>query len=145
MSSHFYVEVRTESLALESFELTIVGIAIKNKGIFRPKAFVINPKKKLPNKAPMHKHETTHEAFSIVILPDANGESSEVSKIMEGEHHPIFTPYPINKRLTVRKSIKFSKVILCLFLFCNNYPLPHQSTDVSNLGSASFLFLPSNN
>lgn len=54
MSSHFYVEVKTESLALESFELTIVGIAIKNKGIFRPKAFVINPKKKLPNKAPIH-------------------------------------------------------------------------------------------
>lgn len=33
--------------------------------------------------------EATHEASAIVILPDVNGESSEVSKIMLGLHQPV--------------------------------------------------------
>lgn len=61
----------------------------------------MNPNKKLPNKAPSGTNEATNEASSIVILPVANGELSDVSKLMLGLAQPAVIPNPIGSIFTV--------------------------------------------
>lgn len=78
-------------------------------GNFRPKAFVMNPKKTLPIKPPTHRIDAAHEASSIVILPDGNGVLSEVSKIIFGDDHPAVTPCPIKSKFTIRSYRFFQK------------------------------------
>lgn len=61
-------------------------------GIFLPYALVTKPKNKFPITPPTHKSDATQEASSIVIEPDGNGLSSDVSNRIFGELHPAVTP-----------------------------------------------------
>lgn len=72
--------------------LTIAGIDVKIMGFFRPNIFAMKPQKMLPIKPPTDKSDAIHEASSIVILPDDNGESSDISKMMLGIIQPPIIP-----------------------------------------------------
>lgn len=65
---------------------------MRHRGIFRPNALVINPKKIFPIKPPMHNSDATHDASSIVIGPDGNGVSFVINKIVLADGHPQVTP-----------------------------------------------------
>lgn len=62
------------------------------KGIFRPNLAVMNPKNIFPMRPPKQMSEAIQLACSIVIFPDGNGESFDVSKAMLGLAHPHVTP-----------------------------------------------------
>lgn len=81
--------------------LTIIGIDKKNKGHLRPRVLVVNPKNISPMKPPIGRSAANHEASSIVILPDGNNVSSDVSRGMLGVIQPIFTPKRVVKMETV--------------------------------------------
>lgn len=72
--------------------LTIVGTAIDISGNFRPNFDVIYPKMMLPINPPTHSKLAIHEASSIVIGPDGNGDSSDVRIRILGDDHPDVTP-----------------------------------------------------
>lgn len=80
--------------------LTIDGIEVRINGNFRPKALLINPKKMLPTKPPMHINEAIHEASSMEIRPDSKGESLDVSKATLGLLHPPHIPCVIINKST---------------------------------------------
>lgn len=69
--------------------LTIDGIVITTRGNFRPKADVMKPKNTLPIRPPNGQSEAIHVASTMVILPDGNGLSSDVNRIIDGEHQPV--------------------------------------------------------
>lgn len=61
-------------------------------GHFLPKRLVINPKMIFPKIPPKNPRDTTHDASSIVILPDGSGVSSDINKIILGLAHPPVLP-----------------------------------------------------
>lgn len=86
--------------------LTIIGIDKKNNGHFRPSFFVVNPKNMSPIKPPIGNSAANHEASSIVIFPDGNNVSSDVSTGILGVTQPIFTP----KRVVRMETVSLSQV-----------------------------------
>lgn len=54
-----------------------------------------------PNKLPTHKSDAIHEASSIVILPDGNGVSSDVSQKTAGLFHPSVVPNAMVNKFAV--------------------------------------------
>lgn len=75
-------------------------MAIKIKVFFRP--LVINPNKKLLINAPSGTNEATDDASSIVILPIANGDWSDVKRFTLGLAQPAVIPNPSGSIFTVR-------------------------------------------
>lgn len=49
----------------------------------------------------MHKIPTTHDASSLFIFPDGNGDSSDNSSIIFGDGQPHAAPYTKGKMLTI--------------------------------------------
>lgn len=78
-------------------------MASKIKYIFRPSFFETYPQMIFPNAPPIDSKEAIHEASSIVIFPDGNGESSERSGIRLGPVHPDINPNPTGNRYTITK------------------------------------------
>ena len=108
--------------------LTTDGIAMNIKGILRPNVEVINPKMMLPSNPPKHGSDATYsksnliakisvdfteiqfrilncknvtqDASSMVILPDGNGDLSEVRITVLGLAHPYDNPNAVVYKLT---------------------------------------------
>lgn len=80
---------------------TIAGIEIKINVFFRPYTLVMYPNKKVPSSALIGGSDATQDAISIVMRPDGNGESSDVSKFTLGLAHPAVIPKPMGSILTV--------------------------------------------
>lgn len=71
-------------------------------GFFRPNFLVIKPKNTLPNIDPHGISDVIQEASSIVIFPDGNGVSFEVSSNTLEVAQPAFNPYPIMSKFTIQ-------------------------------------------
>lgn len=84
---------------------------INNKGTFRPKLFVMKPKKMLHINAPTEYNDVTQDASSIVIFPVGNGESSDVSNIIFELVHPSSIPNTMVKRFTTKKKNKITSLV----------------------------------
>lgn len=69
-------------------------------GTFRPKLSVIYPKKIFPVQAPTYNNDVIKVASSMVIFPDGNGVSEDVSGVIIGLVQPSWTPKPIVNKLT---------------------------------------------
>lgn len=78
-----------------NFRHTICGIAENIREFFRPYLSDIQPKYKFPIKDPIGIYEPTHDTWSTVIGPVANGESEDkrIGKFAEG--HPQTVPKAI--------------------------------------------------
>lgn len=72
-----------------------------NNGHFRPHFCVMYPYEIQPNKLPKANNDANHEASSIVIFPDGNGVSSDVSKTIVGDDQLLPIKTPIANTLTV--------------------------------------------
>lgn len=75
-------------------------MVINSIGHFLPKVFVIKPKSTLPINPPNEFIDATHEACSIVIMPDGKGVSSDKSLGKFGDGHPHAIPYSNGRILT---------------------------------------------
>lgn len=84
-----------------SNQLNIIGRAMNINGNFRPKLLMMQPKQMIPVKAPIDINDVTHDASSIVIFPDGNGDSSDINKITLGLAQPSKTPNPIVIKFTM--------------------------------------------
>lgn len=59
-----------------------------------------------PNRPPIQCEDAIKDASSIEILPDGNGVSPDVSRMIDGLTHPSNAPYPIIARFTIRLNKK---------------------------------------
>lgn len=84
-------------------------------GFFRPNLFVRIPNEMLPIKLPMAHNDAIHEPSSIVILPDGNGDFSDVNRNIVGLAHPQMIPKPSE----INDTVKYSNIqlISCEFVF----------------------------
>lgn len=84
--------------------LTIIGTARKNRGIFRPKLFVMQPINMLQINAPNGTNAVSQEASSMLIFPI--GETSDVSKMTFGLDQPSSIPNTTVERFTINSREK---------------------------------------
>lgn len=80
------------------------------KGNLRPKLSVIYPKKIFPVHAPTYNKDVIKVASSMVIDPDGNGVSVDVSGVIIGLVQPSWTPKPIVNKLTGHPKNDMTKI-----------------------------------
>lgn len=79
-------------------------MTIKIKGHFRPKLLVMTPIIMLAIKPPTTVSDAIHPASSIDILPDGNGDSSEVRIMIHKVPKPAPIPFANANKFTNFKS-----------------------------------------
>lgn len=80
--------------------LTIVRIAIKSNGNFRPNLLVTKPNMIFPTRPPAHVSDAIHDDSSVVIFPEGNGVASDASIGRDKDVHEHDTPYAMLSKFT---------------------------------------------
>lgn len=75
--------------------------------IFRPNLSDVQPKRRVPQSAPIHITDPTHDTSDVVSGPPSRGESFDCNSKRAADGHPINAPKQIVKRLTERKDTIF--------------------------------------
>lgn len=83
--------------------LTTIGMEMASRGFFRPNLLAMKPNSTFPINPPTHKSDAIQDASSISILPDGNGVSSDVSKLIVGLAQPTPIPSQTVSKFTVLK------------------------------------------